>query len=77
MISIKEEHNLLLRNLKDAGCNEETINKYFQLQEEGREKEQYRLLSQHRRSLLDKMHNSQNMIDCLDYLIYSLKNKKF
>ena len=77
MINIKEDYLLLLRNLKDAGCNEETINKYFQFKEEGREKEQYRLLSLHRAQLLDKIHTDQKMIDCLDYLIYSMKNKKF
>ena len=76
MINVKEEYLLLLRNLKDAGCSEEIINKYFQFKEEGREKEQYRLLSSHRAWLLDKIHADQKMIDCLDYLVYSMKNKK-
>lgn len=47
------ERTRLLRNLKDAGCDETTIQKYFELQEEGRRQEQYRLLSLHRASLLD------------------------
>lgn len=66
----------LLRNLKDAGCDEATIKSFFRLQSEGRRQEQYRLLSMHRASLLDKVHVSQKMIDCLDYLVYTMKNEK-
>lgn len=76
MINVKEDYLLLFRNLKDAGCNDETINKYFQFKEDNREKEQYKLLLLHREQLLDKIHTNQKMIDCLDYLIYSMKNKK-
>lgn len=69
------ERTRLLRNLKDAGCDETTIQKYFELQKEGRRQEQYRLLSLHRASLLDQVHVSQHMIDCLDYLIYTMKKE--
>ena len=65
----------LLRNLKDAGCDEAMIQKYLELQKEGKKQEQVRLLSLHRASLLDRVHVSQNMIDCLDYLLYSMKKK--
>lgn len=70
------ERTRLLRNLKDAGCDETTIQKYFELQKEGRRQEQYRLLSLHRASLLDQVHVSQHRIDCLDYLIYTMKTEK-
>ena len=56
----------LLRNLKDAGCDEAMIQKYLQLEKEGKRQEQFRLLSLHRASLLDQVHVSQNRIDCLD-----------
>lgn len=69
------ERERLLRNLRDAGCDETTIQKYLQLQKEGERQEQYRLLSIHRASLLDRLHVSGQMIDCLDYLIYTLKNQ--
>ena len=65
----------LLRNLKDAGCDEAMIQKYLQLEKEGKRQEQFRLLSLHRASLLDQLHVSQNRIDCLDYLIYTLKQE--
>lgn len=67
------EKDKLLRNLKDAGCDEATINQYFQLQKEGRRQELYLLLSRHRALLLDQIHTSQHRIDCLDYLIYAMK----
>lgn len=64
----------ILRNLKDAGCDEFVIQKFFRLQGEGKIKEQLRLLSVQRAVLLDKIHANQKMIDCLDYLVYSMKN---
>lgn len=70
------EEERLLRNLRDAGCDEDTVNKYFRLQKEGKKKEQYRLLAMHRASLLDRLHVSQQMIDCLDYLVYTMKKEQ-
>lgn len=67
------ETTRLLRNLKDAGCEESMIQKYLQLREEGKQQELFRLLSLHRASLLDQVHVSQNMIDCLDHLVYTMK----
>ena len=67
------ETTRLLRNLKDAGCEEAMIQKYLQLREEGKQQELFRLLSLHRASLLDQVHVSQNMIDCLDHLVYTMK----
>ena len=69
------EEGRLRCNLKDAGCAAETLKKYFQLYYEGKQQEQYRLLARHRASLLDQIHMSQHMIDCLDYLIYNMKKE--
>ena len=66
----------LLRNLKDAGFDEDTIQKFLELQKDGRTGEQYRLLSMQKALLLDQVHVSQHMIDCLDYLVYSMKKKQ-
>lgn len=56
---------LLLRNLRDAGCDEESIQQYFQWQAEGREREQ-----------LEQIHINQERLDCLDYLLYTMKGQK-
>ena len=73
-----EEKNerLLLRNLKDAGCNAEMIVRFFELQSTGNRHEQLKLLFSHREDLLQKLHKSQNRLDCLDYLIYDIKKFK-
>lgn len=65
----------ILRNLKDAGCGDDVIKKFFQFQKEGRTKEQVKLLSMHRADLLDRVHAGQKMIDRLDYLVYELKKE--
>lgn len=70
------EEERLLCNLNDAGCDEAIIRRYLQLQKEGKRQEQLRLLSIHRLSLLDQVHVSQHMIDCLDYLVYEMKKEK-
>ena len=70
------EEQLLLRNLKDAGCSEADIERYFKLRAEGRVLEQFRFLSAHRVKLLDQIHESQEKLDCLDYLIYQIEHKK-
>ena len=70
------EEQLLIRNLKDAGCGKMEIERYFKMRAEGKEQEQFRLLSAHRVKLLDQVHASQERLDCLDYLLYSMRNKK-
>lgn len=67
------EEKRLLRNLKDAGCDEDIIKKYFRLEKESRRQEQYRLLARQRALLLEQIHSDQHKIDCLDYLIYTMK----
>ncbi len=60
----------LIQNLKDAGCDKDTIEKYCQCCDCGDQRGKKRLLEQHRRDLLDDMHRVQKHIDCLDYLSY-------
>ena len=70
------EEQILLRNLKDAGCSERDMEYYFKLRAEGKEQELFCFLSAHRLKLLDQVHESQEKLDCLDYLIYSMKKNK-
>ncbi len=66
----------VIQNLKDAGCNEDTIDRFMECMKNGASKEQLRILSQHRRELLDKIHIEQKRIDCLDYLVYQIERNK-
>ena len=62
----------VIQNLKDAGCGKAAINSFMQYYRCGDMKEGFKILTLHRRKLLDEVHSRQKRIDCLDYLIYEL-----
>lgn len=68
---------LLLQNLQDAGCDDETIqscmSQFLRKDFAG----MLRILSQHKNKLLNKVHTCQKEIDCLDYLMFRLEHKKY
>lgn len=66
----------VIQNLKDAGCTDEMVEKFMALQDNEGEEQQLRLLSVHRKHLLEKLHRDERRIDCLDYLIYQMEKKK-
>lgn len=69
------------QNLEDAGCDCDTVERYCALgcgPEVDRTtcKEQIRLLQKHRREVLNDLHSCQSRLDCLDYLLYNLREKQ-
>lgn len=65
----------LLQNLADAGCCGEFSRKCGELMREGRSAELLALLCSRRAELLDAVHDGQDRLDCLDYLIFQLKKE--
>ena len=65
----------LLDNLEDAGCGPEVAERFLALEQAGQYRELLRLLSDHRRPLLDCLHREERRIDCLDYLVYQLEKR--
>lgn len=63
----------LLQNLKDAGCEGTLVKRCAALSQENKKTELLRLLAAHRAELLDSVHDGQDKLDCLDYLIYQMK----
>lgn len=63
----------VIQNLKDAGCGKDVIDSFMGCYRSRETVRGLRLLSDHRQSLLDQLHAEQKRIDCLDYLIYQLK----
>jgi hypothetical protein len=63
----------VILNLQDADCSQEMIQQF--LQERDPEK-RLRLLSVHRRHLLDGIHDGQRKLDILDYLIFIMKQER-
>ena len=61
------------RNLIDAGCDEKFIREYDCCCDK---KACKKLLSQHRKQLLDEIHAKEKNIDCLDYLVYTMNKQE-
>lgn len=70
-----ENDNSILQNLKDAGCDNQFIEIFFQLKGENNKKRLLVLLERHKTVLLDSLHNFQKKIDCLDYLVYQINQE--
>ena len=58
------------QNLEDAGCTKDFIKHYMSLQDHGKEKEQVEILEGYRKELVKQMHDVQEKLDCLDYLLF-------
>lgn len=65
----------ICRNLLDAGCDAALIEQFLALEQAGRREEQYRLLSRHKAALLEKLHQEQYRIDCLDHMVYAMQSE--
>lgn len=72
----KNKKEALIQNLKDAGCDLKTTNRFKDLLEQGKIDDIYILLKKYRESLLNYIHKKQKEIDILDYLVLDLKNIK-
>lgn len=76
MAEAKDTYGSISQNLIDAGCSQQTVEHYMALIQERNMPELFKQLSKHRRYLLDQVHIHQKEIDCLDYLVYTLKKQK-
>ena len=75
MLEASDTRAILRENLKDAGCDLDMICRCEVLAHEQKQGELMRVLSLHRRALLDTVHENERRIDCLDYLIYQLEKQ--
>ena len=76
MAEASDTQGILRQNLLDAGCGSDTIQQCMDLVKRRESAELLRLLSRHRRELLDIVHQNEKRIDCLDYLIYQIEKQK-
>lgn len=65
----------LEQNLIDSGCTQTIIDEFLSLYRQGKLKDALRLLAKHRAELLENLHETQKKIDCLDFLIFNLKQQ--
>ncbi len=66
---MNEQFKNLLAGMADAGCSEEEIQGAGRLIEARSMEELVKHLKRCRAVLLDRMHESQKRVDCMDYLI--------
>lgn len=64
------------QNLRDAGVDSETIKKFLCLEEQSKTTEQLKILAKYRETLLNIYHEDQKKIDCLDFLIFNIRQRK-
>ena len=67
---------ILRQNLIDAGCDPKIVQRCMALFQGKETAEMKRILSRHRRTLLDTLHAEQKKIDCLDYLLYKMEKEQ-
>lgn len=73
---VNESLESIIQNLKDAGCDSETIEHFMEDLQNGKEASGLKRLATHRKKLIDSLHREQKCIDCLDYLVYQIKKAK-
>lgn len=77
----------VIQNLKDAGCDQGTIESFKKCMDRNDLNGQLRLLEGHRKCLLDRVHEEnllpgngfcleEKQIDCLDYLVYQIERSR-
>ncbi len=76
MAEAHDTYGIIFQNLLDAGCDTDTTKRCMEFAEAKQYGDILPLLSQHREHLLGAVHKSQRQIDCLDHLVYRIKNKK-
>lgn len=75
MTNYMENTTAVIQNLKDAGCDEDTVNEFMELAKTRKKLSQLKLLERHRIILLETVHKNEKQIDCLDYLVYQMKKE--
>ena len=71
-VFVRTQMHPSVQNLKDAGCSGDTIACCMACLDGGKKEELIKRLEQHREGLLQKIHEGERQIDCLDYLVYQI-----
>ena len=75
MANYVENPDSVIQNLEDAGCDMEMVAEFMKLGIAGNRQNQLKLLEQHRKRLLEKVHTNERRIDCLDYLVFQMNKE--
>lgn len=62
--------------MKDAGCDRKTITKICRMYADGQIQDAVKVLRWHRCHLMEQLHESQNKVDCLDFLVRRMEKSQ-
>ncbi len=62
----------VIQNLRDAGCDQKIIKTFMAYMDQDDLNSQMRLMDEQRKRLLDRVHEEEKKIDCLDYLVHQM-----
>lgn len=71
-----ETKEKIVRNLTDAGCKQQEIEDFLSALAQGDKCGAMKILTAHRQDLLDQFHKSKDCIDCLDYLVFQMRQEQ-
>lgn len=71
----KNYYHSIMENLKDAGCDKKEIIEFIELYEKEKISEELGFLENYRKALMNRIHMENKKLDCLDYLIYTIKQR--
>ncbi len=66
----------VIQNLKDAGCDKKIIECFMKCMAQDDFNGQLELMKEHRKCLLDRVHEEEKQINCLDYLVYQIDRSR-
>lgn len=64
--------NTVIQNMRDFGCDEDTIAAFLKCFDEGDKNGQRKIINEFRKVKLEELHKTQKEIDLIDYMIYQL-----
>ena len=73
---MKNSEDELIRSLKDAGCTNVTISGFIENYRRSNIQAALNFIEKRRQTLLDKVHDNEKKISCLDYLIYEVEKEQ-
>ena len=74
MAEANDIQGIIYQNLEDAGCDEQITKRCMSLASDGNYSQMLPVLSKYRNDLLGSVRSGQKQLDCLDYLIFKIKN---
>ncbi len=76
MANAADEKAMITENLTDIGLDASSVSHCIDMLEKGMYSDLERFLSLYRRELLDRVHEYNKRIDCLDYFTYKLTKRR-